>query len=86
MRQYRDRMIYCKSTNPVIVTLFKEMRRQRISILDLADRSGVSKQTISFWKYNRIANPLAANLEACYNVLGFTLKPTRIREKEEINV
>lgn len=53
--------------------LFVEMNKQQIGLLDMADRSGVNKNTIHDWKTRSMPN--LQNIEACYSVLGlrFTL-------------
>ena len=63
--------------HPLVKTLFREMNRQYIGILDMSERSGVNRNTINDWKRRSI--PSIHNLEACFNVLGLTLKPTARR-------
>lgn len=60
---------------PQVMFLFQEMQRQRVGIKDMGDRSGVSWNAIMDWRIRQ--EPGIHNLEACYNVLGFSLKPTR---------
>ena len=75
MRQFR-RHRTPERAHPLVRRLFDEMNHQCIGVLDLADRSGLNKNTISDWRYHTIPN--VANLEACYNVLGMTLMPRPI--------
>lgn len=59
--------------HPLVRRLFEEMNKQQIGLLDLAERSGVNKNTIHDWKTRSM--PHLHNIEACYTVLGlrFTL-------------
>lgn len=72
-------MIY-EPTNvsPVIGKLFKITNRKRMSLSDLARKSGVSFNTICSWRISN--NPTLANFEATLNALGYELEVCR-REK-----
>lgn len=59
------------NTHPLVKLLFIEMNAQQIGLLDMAERSGVSKNTIVCWK--RRAIPNLANIDACFNVLGMKI-------------
>lgn len=59
-----------EGAHPFVRLLYREMNRQRTSIPDVADRSGVSMNTIRTWRHSQ---PVLPNLEACFNVLGKTL-------------
>lgn len=52
--------------------MFEEMNHQRIGVLDMADRSGVNKNTINDWKTRSM--PRLDNILACYSVLGLKLE------------
>jgi len=52
--------------------LFAEMANQQCTAQQMAERSGVSKATIFNWSQGR-SNPGMIDLEACLNVLGFSL-------------
>lgn len=60
------------NSHPLVKKLFEEMNRQRIGVCDMADRSGVNKNTINDWKKRSM--PRLDNIDACYNVLGLKLK------------
>lgn len=51
------------------------MRAQQCSLLDMADRSGVNKNTLRRWRDK--STPRVADLEACFNVLGMRLTPMK---------
>lgn len=72
MRIFRRHKIP-NGVHPLVKTLFREMNRQHLGMLDMSERSGVNRNTINDWKRRSI--PSIHNLEACYNVLGLTLKP-----------
>ena len=57
--------------HPLVRRLFEEMNKQQIGVLDMADRSGVNKNTLGGWKKRAIPNLI--NIDACYNVLGLRL-------------
>jgi hypothetical protein len=54
------------------------MNSEQIGVLDMAERSGVNKNTFKDWR-TRTA-PTIDNLDACFNVLGYTLTIKRIPE------
>jgi len=66
--------------HPLVSRMFEEMNRQQIGMLDLAERSGVNKNTIKDWKTRSI--PQVHNLAACMNVLGLDLTVKRHRDEE----
>lgn len=70
MRQFR-RVRVPAHAHPLVRRMFEEMNHQQLGILDLADRSGVNKNTINDWK-NR-SNPHVHNLAACFAVLGLEM-------------
>lgn len=51
--------------------MFDSMNHQQIGVLDLADRSGVNKNTIRDWRTRTV--PTVDNFLACLNVLGLKL-------------
>lgn len=57
--------------HPLVTNLFLEMRRQCLGVVDMADKSGVNKNTLKDWRTRTM--PRIADLEACYNVLGLEL-------------
>lgn len=70
MRQFRF-MLIPTNTHPLVSRLFIEMNKQQIGILDMAERSGVNKNTICDWKRRSI--PKIDNIDACFAVLGMKL-------------
>jgi len=70
MRRFR-RLSIPHHAHPLVRRTFEEMNHQRIGILDMADRTGVNKNTINDWK-NR-SNPQVQNLDACFAALGLQL-------------
>lgn len=57
--------------HPLVRRLFEEMNRQQCGVLDMAERSGINKNTFRSWRTR--AMPRVADLEACFNVLGFDI-------------
>jgi hypothetical protein len=67
-----------KHAHPIVRELYRQMNRQQTTMLEVAERSGLRRQTIWDWA-NRV-NPRLSDLEAALNVLGFELA---IREMDE---
>ncbi len=79
MKQFRLRNPYtCYNNNPIVRFITKEAFDQRVTMHDLSERSGMSKDTIKHWRYK--STPNLRDAEAVLNVLGYTLKPVRVRE------
>ena len=57
--------------HPVVKKLFQEMQDQQISVLDMADKSGINKNTLKDWRTR--TTPRIADIEACFGVLGMKL-------------
>lgn len=77
MRAFRP--LSCpKSAHPLVRRLFAEMNHQQIGVLDMAERSGINKNTLKDWRTRSV--PRVPDLEACWTVLGFELRPARRRD------
>lgn len=70
MRDFR-RLSIPPNAHPLVRRLFEEMNRQRIGIMDVADRAGLSRETMKNWR--KANNPNVTNLDACFGVLGWEL-------------
>jgi transcriptional regulator with XRE-family HTH domain len=70
MRTFR-RLTQPQKAHPLVRRLFDEMNDQKIGILDMAERSGVNKNTLNDWRTRTV--PTVDNLEACMAVLGYEL-------------
>lgn len=57
--------------HPLIKRLFQEMAAQQAGVVEMAGKSGVNKNTLKDWRTR--GNPRLADLEACFNVLGFDI-------------
>lgn len=71
MRRYVRLSSVPERAHPLVRRLFEEMATQRICIRDVADRSGVNRNTIQDWRTRTM--PRIADLDACFNVLGMQL-------------
>lgn len=49
------------------------MNRNQIGVLDMSERTGINKNTLKDWRTRTV--PRVSDLEACFNVLGYKLKP-----------
>lgn len=67
MRIYRKHSVP-ENVHPLVKRLFEEMNKEQIGVLDMAERSGVNKNTINDWKKRSVPN--IVNLDACFSVLG----------------
>lgn len=77
MRIRYTRVTIPEHCHPLVKALFTEMQEQQCSVLDMAERSGVNKNTLKDWR-NR-SNPRVHDLEACLNVLGKTLTVSSVK-------
>ena len=77
MRQFR-RLTVPAHAHPLVRRLFEEMNHQQIGATDLAERAGLAVNTFKGWRTRHC--PRVTELEACYNVLGLTLRPMQMRE------
>ena len=65
-----------EKAHPLVRFLYDECNRQQVSIRSVSEQSGVSESIINLWRTQ--GEPRLSNIEACLNVLGFTiLTPTR---------
>lgn len=78
MRQWRGPLSVGDKAHPIVQKLFREMNKQQIGLLDMAERSGVNKNTLKDWRLRTV--PTVDNLEACFNVLGLSLTTTASKE------
>lgn len=62
----------------IIRQLILEMNKQQVTYTEMAKRTGVSPAAIKSW--GRRVIPNFANLEACFNVLGYSLVPKELKE------
>ena len=65
--------------HPLVRKLFAEMNRQQIGVLDMAQKSGVNKNTLKDWRTRTV--PSVDNLSACLGVLGLELKIGMARDE-----
>lgn len=70
MRKFR-KISPPERAHPLVKKMFDSMNHQQIGVLDLADRSGVNKNTIRDWRTRTV--PTVDNFVACLNVLGLKL-------------
>lgn len=83
MRVYRrQRRETDKSCHPFVKFLSKEMARQRATLTDVAERSGVSLKTIGQWRCGG-RTPKLRDIEAVVNVLGYQLKLVPMKELDD---
>ena len=59
--------------NPICAFLFQKMEKQDMSISHMARVAGVSRRALHSWKNEN--SPQLTSIEACLNVVGYTLKP-----------
>lgn len=79
MRAFRKLSVPEKA-HPTVRYLFTEMNYQQIGLLDMAERSGVNKNTLKDWRTRTV--PTVDNLEACLTVLGCELRIGRKRDDD----
>lgn len=69
--RWRGKIPIPPNAHPLVRRLIQECNAQRTTLTEIAQRSGVGRQTISLWRYR--AAPNLDNLIACFNVLGLDL-------------
>lgn len=67
-----------ESAHPLVRQLYEIMKLRGVTARSVADRAGVNRETMRSWRTKSM--PRVADLEACFNVLGLTLQPRRIRK------
>jgi hypothetical protein len=69
----RMRVTVPEHAGPHVRLVFAEMRRQGVNYFEMESRSGTQKATVKAWRHKNA--PSMPNLEACLNVLGWSLIP-----------
>ena len=64
--------------HPLVRNLYEQMHYQRVTDADMAERTGVNVNTMKDWRTR--TTPRITDLEACFNVLGMTLKPCKVKD------
>jgi len=78
IRSYRRTTPFaCKSCDPTVAILFAAAHDQRISTADLAERSGINRNTLKDWRIR--TTPRIADLRAVLNVLGLDIHIIKLR-------
>lgn len=67
--------------HPLARRFFEIVERQRASLTDVSDRSGLGLATLVKWKYRHA--PTVTALEAALNVVGYELRVVRRRDPAE---
>lgn len=76
--RWRGKIPIPEHAHPLVRRLIVEANRQKTTMKEIAERSGLRYETISDWRYRR--RPTVDHLIAAFNVLGLTLVATPIRE------
>lgn len=77
MRKFRKLKVPAHA-HPLVRQMTGIQNTVRCGIADLADRSGVNKNTICDWRKRTV--PTVDNLDAAFGVLGYELTIRRIGE------
>jgi hypothetical protein len=78
LRKYRLRTsLQTKNGHRLVRKLFAIMHENQMGVLDMAERSGVNKNTLKDWRTR--TTPRLKDIEACYEVLGYELIARRAR-------
>ena len=80
MRPYRHKNMPKVVGHPLVGRLIREMMHVGLSENEMAKQSGINRQTLNAWRLR--TNPKITDLEACFNVLGYTLEP--VRKKDDV--
>jgi len=69
--RWAGRLTIPEKADPLVKRLYGLMNAERYMITNVAETSGVTRSTISSWRYDR--QPTVANLRAVANTLGYDL-------------
>lgn len=67
--------------HPIGMFICQEMRRQRAGYCDVAERSGIDRNTIRAWRTRN--SPTLAGVEAVLGALGYELRGARKPETQK---
>lgn len=67
MRKFK-RLSIPQKAHPLVRSLFETMNKEQLGLKDLAERVGLSVNTIKCWRVKN--NPRIGDLQACFNALG----------------
>lgn len=70
MRKFRKLTIPTQA-HPLVRLLFDKMNYERIGLTDVAERAGIARETFKGWRSKHC--PKVDDIEACFNVLGYSL-------------
>lgn len=80
MHTYRRKQAPRVVGHPLVRALYEEMHKQKVTDADMVERTGINKNTFKDWRTRTV--PRVHDIEACFNVLGLTLKPAKIKEEK----
>lgn len=66
-----------ETAHPLVRELWRHMNDQRAPLRDVAEKAGVGYNAMVGWRTRRL--PRIDDLEACFNVLGYTLRPSPLQ-------
>ncbi len=69
--RWRGKLSPGPKAHPLIKQLFTLMNEHQTTMVELGERVGLGRQTISGWRYNRTPN--LRDIEAAFNALGYDL-------------
>jgi hypothetical protein len=72
---------HSKHCHPLFNKLVDIMNQEQCSIDRLSKAVGMSRATFTYWRF--VNTPSLTLLEACFNYLGYDLKPVRRKETDD---
>jgi hypothetical protein len=69
--RWRGKLRIPRNAHPLVRRLFVEMNRQSVTIRELSDEAGISRQMV--WDWRNRSRPKLDALDAAFNVLGLRL-------------
>jgi lambda repressor-like predicted transcriptional regulator len=70
---YARHILVPENVNPIVRLIFSEMNRQRVSVHQMSERSGIHRDTLRDWRTR--TTPSLSNVQAALGVLGIELMP-----------
>lgn len=80
MRSWRGPIAVPQHAHPLVRRLVEEMNYQQLGVLDLAERSGIHKDSLKEWRGR--AMPRLDLIDAAFGALGYELAPRKREERE----
>jgi len=70
-----------RNNSPLVRALFAEIKRRKLHLTVISRQVGMSSAAVGRW---RDVNPTLENFEAAWNLLGYTLIPVKMEDRDAL--